>query len=182
MSVVHMAKSYKEQRVPICGQFSLDDNFSIFGIAVTCPECRKIILGDETENTEIQNHATLDEIAATLARIEKKLDDKDNPRRRIFHVSNCPCAFYDTNLGESFREPAKPKTRYDWSKAPKEATFGVVSGRYGAFWMIGSKTPPVLNGEGWIIVDLNDHWLGMDHTCILDASGDWRDSLERRPE
>lgn len=74
----------------------------------------------------------------------------------------------------------KPKTRYDWSKAPEWAKCAARDA----------------NGNAWFY-DSCDHDYGdmfwkntsnahsgypMPSSCIFDASGDWRDSLERRPK
>lgn len=71
----------------------------------------------------------------------------------------------------------KPKTRYDWSKAPEWAQWAATD-KNGVthFYEIA----PYLEDDF-------DEWLTQykykrsPEPCILDHSGDWRDSLERRP-
>jgi hypothetical protein len=77
----------------------------------------------------------------------------------------------------------KPKTRYDWSRAPGWATHGVRDKKGPHHWLIeGNKCDPEKTSTGWSCGISGGYWEDMRDSCILDASGDWRDSLERRPE
>jgi hypothetical protein len=72
----------------------------------------------------------------------------------------------------------KSKTRYDWSKAPEWARGAVIDAFEYPFW-ISTPDKAEVNGIGWIFTG---RCARENKECILDASGDWRDSLERRPE
>jgi Zn ribbon nucleic-acid-binding protein len=73
----------------------------------------------------------------------------------------------------------KTKTRYDWSKAPDNARYGVTHGGF-SYWYTGNE-PSLDSTFGWK-GDMSGKFINIPVDCILDTSGDWRDSLERRPE
>jgi hypothetical protein len=78
----------------------------------------------------------------------------------------------------------KPKTRYDWSKAPEGATHGCINDDNSGNWLVHATDgdPKHLSNGSWSCGSSGGFWKLMKKDCILDASGDWRDSLERRPE
>ena len=74
--------------------------------------------------------------------------------------------------------PAK-KTRYDWSKAPDWAKIAIIN-EHGTPFM-GTYSNAVPEGCGWEGIG-EGHWTLANSDFVIDATGDWRDSLERKPE
>lgn len=75
---------------------------------------------------------------------------------------------------------AKPSTRYDWGKAPEWAQWAARENDGIGYWY--EKKPVIRRDYAYDIDKDEDDCLIMDKDSILDSYGDWRDSLERRPE
>lgn len=81
------------------------------------------------------------------------------------------------DIVDALENVAVKKTRYDWSKAPKDAKIAVTEAVGTICFGSYSDATPMRGGfEGvgvgeWLLFDSNHH------PCT-----DWRDSLERRPE
>jgi hypothetical protein len=72
----------------------------------------------------------------------------------------------------------KPATRYDWSKAPEWAQWAARDFSGKAYWY--DQEPFMGRANEWFVATLC--WRRTEDKDILDSCGDWRDSLERRPE
>lgn len=74
----------------------------------------------------------------------------------------------------------KPKTRYDWSKAPEWANYAARDAN-GNAWFYDSCA--LDDGDSfWRNISKAHSGYPMPRHCVLNHSGFWRDSLERRPE
>jgi hypothetical protein len=74
----------------------------------------------------------------------------------------------------------KPRTRYDWSHKDIPAWGKWIARDEDGYPFAYASKPEVRSKTLWS--NTSDSWQHIPKSCILDASGDWRDSLERRPE
>ena len=78
------------------------------------------------------------------------------------------------------REEARNDIRYNWSKAPEWANWAARD-TDGTFCWYKKKPNESKYYKAWAS-DAENKFEDGDESHMLDSSGDWRDSLERRPE
>lgn len=69
-------------------------------------------------------------------------------------------------------------TKYDWSKAKEWAKY-IAMDKNGSFYQF--KEEPKKDHECWYLDDYGDNSCYTFSMCYADFDGDWKDSLEERP-
>ena len=133
---------------------------------MTIPELALAIYGREK-----QIRKTLEELAELSVELHHALDGRGDNEKILDEMADVEIMLCQMKIlygqTDGWKEKkiarleerihgAKPATRYEWSKAPSWAQ--------------------------WAASDAENKFEDGERSCILDAYGDWRDSLERRPK
>ena len=148
---------------------------------------RAIIKAPEKPEPRWKSHP--EELVGKLCRFADKIDQLDTGRIGICTLTEDAIFPYRSRDWSATWKLAKPLTpaeiaamtyresRYDWSKAPKDAKIAVTNDNGDMYW--GSYISAEPNSYGGWGGYSNGSWIEIGN---IGACPDWRDSLEHRPE
>ena len=159
---------------------------------MTTPELALAIYGREK-----QIRKTLEELAELSVELHHAIDGRGDNKKILEEMADVEIMIGQMKLlygqTDGWKEKklarleerihgAKPATRYDWSKAPKWAQWAARDADGQMAWYTSKPISLEDARKEWQNWPYRIDWIRGEQSCILDAYGDWRDSLERRPE
>ena len=143
---------------------------------------------------ENQIRKTLEELAELSLELHRALDGRGDPEHILEEMADVEIMLgqmkllYGSTDGWKEKKLARLEERihgqkmrrlYNWGKAPKWAQWAARD-EDGTFCWYKKKPNASKYYKAWAC-DFENSFEDGDESHILDASGDWRDSLERRP-